>query len=131
MNERVQKRFQRAAAGVLEEGETVELALLTHSGPMFYDPLLSVINLVNVLRGRTQGRALIATDRRVLYTRSGTLGSIGEVIGSWKLGSAPIELELGSARVNITVDGERSSCRGPRDTAVALVATATGAEAPH
>jgi hypothetical protein len=130
VNERVQKRFQRAAAGVLEQGEIVEFALLTHSGPMFYDPLLSVINLINMVRGRTQGRALITTDRRVLYTRCGILGSIGELIGSWKIGSAPIEIEL-SARINITVDGERSSCRGPRDTARALVAKATGSAAPQ
>jgi hypothetical protein len=128
MNERVRARFQSAAAGLLEDGETVELAILTHTGPIFYDPLLSTINLINMLRGKTQGRVLLLTDRRVLYARTGLTGSPRELIASWPPGAAPIGLEArrrGGA--TITVDGERSSCRGPKDAVDELVAHATGA----
>jgi hypothetical protein len=120
VNERVRARFQRAAVGLLEDGETVEIGILAHTGPVFYDPLLSPVNLINMLRGKTQGRVLLLTDRRVLYARTG--------LASWPPGSAPIG--LGARRrggAMLTVDGERSSCRGPKDAVDELVARATGA----
>lgn len=128
MNERVRARFQRAAVGLLEDGETVEIGILAHTGPVFYDPLLSPVNLINMLRGKTQGRVLLLTDRRVLYARTGLAGSPRELVASWPPGSAPIG--LGARRrggAMLTVDGERSSCRGPKDAVDELVARATGA----
>jgi hypothetical protein len=121
MNERVRARVQHAVADRLEPGETVELAILSHSGPMFYDPIMSMLNMVNVARGRTQGRALILTDRRVLYARASMLGSIKEVISVWPRGSAPIAVAEGRTRSVLTVAGEDSSFRGLGEIARELI----------
>jgi hypothetical protein len=121
MNERVRARIQRAMADTLEPGELVELAIFAHTGPMFYDPLLSVLNLINSLRGKTQGRALILTDRRVIYTRASMAASIKAVIATWQRGSAPLALEERSGRGRLTVDGELAEFRGASDTARELV----------
>jgi hypothetical protein len=111
MNERVRARVQQALGNALESGETVELALFAHSGPMFYDPLLSLFNMINVARGKTQGRALVLTDRRVLYARASVVGSI----------KAPIAVVEERGRGRLTVDGEECSFRGLADVASKLV----------
>jgi|GEM_PF-4906036 hypothetical protein len=119
MNERVRARVQRALAEELDPGERIELALFAHTGPMFYDPILSLFNMVNVARGKTQGRVLILTDRRVLYARANVVSSIREVIRAWPRGSAPIAVE--EERGRLTVDGEECSFRGLADLASELV----------
>jgi hypothetical protein len=121
MNERVRARVEHALGDGLESGEVVELALFAHSGPMFYDPLLSLFNMVNMARGRTQGRALILTDRRVLYASVNFVGSIKDVIRAWPRGSAPITLSEERGRGHLTVDGEECSFRGLADVASELV----------
>jgi hypothetical protein len=126
MNERIRDRFQRAAASVLEDGETVELGTLTHTGPMFYDPMLSPLNFINSSRGKTEGRALFLTDRRVLYARTSMTGVVKEVIATWKVGSAPITIERTKRGANVIVDGEVSGLRRGTDGARDLVARAAG-----
>jgi hypothetical protein len=121
MNERVRARVQQALGNALESGETVELALFAHSGPMFYDPLLSLFNMINVARGKTQGRALVLTDRRVLYARASVVGSIKDVIRAATRGSAPIAVVEERGRGRLTVDGEECSFRGLADVASKLV----------
>jgi hypothetical protein len=126
MNERVRARIQRAVADRLEPGETVELAVLAHSGPMFYDPIMSMFNMINAARGRTQGRALILTDRRVLYMRTSILGSIRGLIGAWPRGSAPIEVVEEKGRGRFTVDGESATFRGLAEISRELVREGRG-----
>jgi hypothetical protein len=126
MNERVLARVQRALAGELEAGESAELVLFSHSGPMFYDPILSLFNMINVARGKTQGRALVLTDRRVLYARANLVGSIKEVIRAWPRGSAPIAVDQERGRGRLTVDGEESSFRGLATIASELARLGTG-----
>jgi len=126
MNERVRARVQRAVAGRLGAGETVELAILSHSGPMFYDPIMSLFNMINVARGKTQGRALILTNRRVLYARANLIGSISDLIGSWPRGAAPIAVSEERTRGVLTVDGEESSFRGLAEIARELVRLGAG-----
>jgi hypothetical protein len=121
MNERVRARIQRSVADELGPGEKVELAVLSHAGPMFYDPIMSMFNIVNVLRGRTQGRALILTESRVLYLRANPVGSITELIATWPRGSAPLTLAEERGRGRLTVDGEDSTFRGLADIARELV----------
>jgi hypothetical protein len=121
MNERVRARVQRALAEELDPGERIELALFAHTGPMFYDPILSLFNMVNVARGKTQGRALILTDRRVLYARANVVSSIKEVIHAWPRGSAPVTLSQERGRGHLTVDGEKCSFRGLAGVASELV----------
>jgi hypothetical protein len=121
MNERVRARVEHALGDGLESGEVVELALFAHSGPMFYDPLLSLFNMINVARGKTQGRALVLTDRRVLYARASVVGSIKDVIRAWPRGSAPIAVVEERGRGRLTVDGEECSFRGLADVASKLV----------
>jgi hypothetical protein len=130
MNERVRARVQRAVKDTLEPGEVVELAVLSHAGPMFYDPLLSMLNLFNMMRGKTKGRALILTDRRVLYAGAGLTASIKGVIASWPRGSAPIALEEQPGRGRLTVDGEQSDFRGATGAAAELVRAGAGAHTP-
>jgi hypothetical protein len=121
MNERVRARVQRALGDELQSGETVELVLFAHSGPMFYDPLLSLVNMINMARGKTHGRALILTDRRVLYARASFVGSLNGVIRAWPRGSAPIAVNEERRRGRLTVDGEECSFRGLADVAGELV----------
>jgi hypothetical protein len=124
MNERIRERFQRAAAGVLEDGEAVELASLTHTGPMFYEPMLAPVNFINSARGKTEGRALFLTDRRVIYARTGMTGVVKDVIATWSVGSAPITIERAKRGAKVIVDGEVSGLRRGTDAARELVARA-------
>jgi hypothetical protein len=126
MNERIRDRFQRAAASVLEDDETVELGTLTHTGPMFYDPMLSPLNFINSSRGKTEGRALFLTDRRVIYARTGMTGVVKDVIATWSIGAAPIKIERTKRGANVIVDGEVSGLRRGTDAARELVARASG-----
>ena len=126
MNERVRARVQRAVADKLEPGETVELVVFSHSGPVFYDPILSLVNMINIARGKTQDRALILTDRRVLDARANVVGSIKRVINAWPRGSAPIAVDAERGRGRLTVDGEESSFRGLADVARELVRLGSG-----
>jgi hypothetical protein len=121
MNERVRARVQGALADELDPGETIELALFAHTGPMFYDPILSLFNMINMARGKTQGRALILTDRRVIYARASVVSSITGVIHAWPRGSAPIAVDEKRGRGHLTVDGEEASFRGLADVASELV----------
>jgi hypothetical protein len=121
MNERVRARVQRALADELDPGERIELALFAHTGPMFYDPILSLFNMINMARGKTQGRALILTDRRVLYARANVVSSIKEVIHIWPRGFAPIAADEERGRGRLTVDGEEASFRGLANVASELV----------
>lgn len=122
-HEKFVAKVREQNAKLLEDGETIDNATWGQTGPIYYGPVMNMIQAGQRMAGKVQNRLVVLTDRSLYVANPGMFGQYEMKQVTAKLPRAEAASHLRPAgRTQLELDGEKVYFRpGPWNQVVAIL----------